>query len=57
MTDFHGRHFLKELDFTPAEWLELLESREERRSRSSVPEEQEHCSDFRKDFDPYPLLF
>ena len=25
MTDFHGRHFLKELDFTPAEWLELLE--------------------------------
>lgn len=25
MTDFHGRHFLKELDFTPAEWRELLE--------------------------------
>ncbi|MST49278.1 ornithine carbamoyltransferase subunit F, partial [Mobiluncus holmesii] len=25
MTDFHGRHFLKELDFTPGEWVELLE--------------------------------
>lgn len=24
MTDFRGRHFLKELDFTPGEWLELL---------------------------------
>lgn len=25
MTDFRGRHFLKELDFTPSEWLELLD--------------------------------
>ncbi|MDO4665626.1 MAG: ornithine carbamoyltransferase [Actinomycetaceae bacterium] len=25
MTNFHGRHFLKELDFTPAEWRELLD--------------------------------
>lgn len=25
MTDFRGRHFLKELDFTPAEWRELLD--------------------------------
>lgn len=25
MTDFRGRHFLKELDFTPGEWLELLD--------------------------------
>lgn len=25
MTNFHGRHFLKELDFTPSEWRELLD--------------------------------
>lgn len=25
MTDFRGRHFLKELDFTPDEWQELLD--------------------------------
>lgn len=25
MTDFHGRSFLKELDYTPEEWLELID--------------------------------
>ncbi|EFM46191.1 ornithine carbamoyltransferase [Mobiluncus mulieris] len=45
MTDFHGRHFLKELDFTPAEWLELLELSAELKAAKKERREVKHLED------------
>lgn len=42
MTDFHGRHFLKELDFTPAEWRELLDLSAELKAAKKEKREKQY---------------
>ncbi len=39
--ELHGRHFLKELDFTPAEWLSLLELAEELKAAKKEGREEQ----------------
>lgn len=45
MTDFHGRHFLKELDFTPAEWRELLDLAKELKAAKKEGREKKMLQD------------
>lgn len=45
MTNFHGRHFLKELDFTPAEWRELLDLSVELKAAKKEGREKKHLLD------------
>ncbi len=45
MTDFRGRHFLKELDFTPAEWRELLELAKELKAAKKEGREVKYLQD------------
>ncbi|EFN93813.1 ornithine carbamoyltransferase [Mobiluncus mulieris FB024-16] len=42
MTDFRGRHFLKELDFTAGEWLELLDLAAELKAAKTARHEAKH---------------
>ena len=41
-TDFHGRSFVKELDFTPEEWVELLELSAELKAAKKEGREVQH---------------
>lgn len=45
MTNFHGRHFLKELDFTPAEWRELLDLSAELKAAKKEKREKKYLVD------------
>ena len=45
MTNLHGRHFLRELDFTPEEWREFLDLAAELKAAKKEGREVKHLKD------------